>query len=229
MRISVVIPVYNEEQFIGKCLTSLQNQIIMPDEIILVDNNCTDRTIEIAKKYKVKIVRETEQGIVHARNKGFNAAQFDIIVRTDSDAILPPDWIKKIKNNFENNNIDAVTGTAIFIDLPFKTTLYTDFYLNLMKFLQNGRETLNGPNLAITKKIWDKVKNKTCNNDKQVHEDVDLACHILKESGMIKRDQSLVIKVSARRIKYNPVSFFIEYPLRLIKTLRKHAMLFPAL
>lgn len=224
MTISIVIPVYNEANYLQNCLNSLQKQVEKPDEIIIVNNNSADETINIAKKYPVRLTQELKQGIVNARNKGFNEAKYDIIARTDADVILPQDWIKRIKENFQNNKIDALTGSAIFIDLPFRTTFYTDFYLNLMKFIQRGDETLNGPNLAITKKIWDKVKNKVCSDDKQVHEDVDLAYHILQEDGIIKRDQSLIIEVSARRIKNNPLSFFIEYPIRLIKTLKNHSM-----
>ena len=51
MKVSVVIPVYNEEKYIKNCLESLMKQEEKPDEIIVVDNNCTDETINIVKKY----------------------------------------------------------------------------------------------------------------------------------------------------------------------------------
>lgn len=49
LRVSVVIPVYNEEKYIEKCLAALFSQKVKADEIIVVDNNCTDRTIDIVK------------------------------------------------------------------------------------------------------------------------------------------------------------------------------------
>jgi len=81
-----------------------------------------------------------------------------------------------------------------------------------------------GPNMIITKEIWQKVKDKVCLDNKKVHEDIDLAIHILKTGGKIKRDDSLIVKASGRRIKTNPFSFFIEYPLRCLKMLLNHRL-----
>jgi glycosyltransferase involved in cell wall biosynthesis len=221
MKISIIIPVYNEEKYIKKCLDSLLNQIEKPDEIIIVDNNCTDKTISIVKKYPVKIVAEKKQGIVFARNKGFNIATGDILARCDADSVLPHDWVKKIKENFTKNKINGLTGPIIFYDLPFKTSFYSILYMKIMRFLQNG-ETLLGPNMAITKKIWEKIKNKVCVNEKMIHEDIDISLHIKDVGGKIKYDYKLIAFISGRRIKKKPQSFFIEYPIRLIKNIYFH-------
>ncbi|HEX8932548.1 MAG TPA: glycosyltransferase family A protein, partial [Patescibacteria group bacterium] len=100
MKISVIIPAYNEEKYIGACIESLLKQNRLPDEIIVVNNNSTDQTAAIASQYPVKVINEKEQGITPARNRGLNEAQYDIIARTDADTILPPDWIEKIKKHF---------------------------------------------------------------------------------------------------------------------------------
>lgn len=221
MKISIIIPAYNEEKYIKKCLDSLLNQIEKPDEIIIVDNNCTDKTISIVKKYPVKIVVEKKQGMIFARNKGFNIAKADILARCDADSVLPVNWIKKIKENFTSYKIDGLTGPVVFYDLPFKTPIYSIIYLKIMKILQNG-ETLIGPNMAITKKIWQKIKDKVCLNEKKVHEDIDLSLHIKDAGGKIKYDWQLVALASGRRIKNHPQSFFIEYPIRAIKNLYFH-------
>ncbi|PIZ98690.1 MAG: glycosyltransferase family 2 protein, partial [Candidatus Levybacteria bacterium CG_4_10_14_0_2_um_filter_35_8] len=81
MTVSVVVLAHNEEKYIKKCLDGLINQEEKPDEIIIVDNNCTDKTIDICKEYSVRIVQEKTQGIIAARNTGFNAAKYDIISR----------------------------------------------------------------------------------------------------------------------------------------------------
>lgn len=220
MKVSVIIPAFNEKKYIAHCLESLKQQEDKPDEIIVVDNNCTDQTIKIAKKYLVRIIKEKKQGIVFARNKGFNAAAGDILARCDADSILPPNWIKKIKINFKKNKIAGVTGPVVFYDLPLKAN-FSILYLKIMKFMQKG-ETLLGPNMAITKDIWLKIKDKVCVDEKKVHEDIDLAIHILKEGGKIKYDWGLIANISGRRIKKKPQSFFIEYPIRAIKNIYFH-------
>jgi len=221
MKISVVIPVFNEQKYIKKCLYSLFKQEEKADEIIIVDNNCTDKTIDIAKKYPVKIVTEKKQGTVFARNLGFNEAKGEILARCDADSILLPDWIKKIKKNFQEEKIDGLTGPVIFYDLPFKTALFSILYMKIMKFLQKG-ETLLGPNMAISKKIWQKIKGGICLNEKEIHEDIDLSLHILKYRGKIKYDWHLLAHISGRRIKNKPFSFFFDYPRRAIKNIFFH-------
>ncbi len=223
MKVSLVIPVYNEEKYIEKCLMSVKDQEEKPDEVIIVDNNSTDNTILIAKKFGVRILKETKQGITPTRNKGFNNAKYDIIARCDADSILPSDWIKKIKENFKTHNIDALTGLGVVYDLiPGQNISYKP-YFDFVKLIQNGKETLWGPNMAIKRSVWNKVKNELCMNDKEVHEDIDLAIHVLKNKGKILRDDSLVVKVSSRRLKYHTLSLLVEYPYRMIKTYKHHS------
>jgi glycosyltransferase involved in cell wall biosynthesis len=206
-------------------LDSLEKQIEKPDEIIIVDDNCTDNTINIVKKYKkslpIKIVKEKKLGIVFARNTGFNEAKGDILARCDADSVLPKNWIKKIKENFSKNKIDGLTGPIIFYDFFLKTSFFSKIYLILMKILQKG-ETLLGPNMAISKKIWKKIKKEVCFDEKNIHEDIDLSLHILKNKGKIIYDFNLIVYASARRITKTPWIFFLNYPWRLIKNLVSH-------
>lgn len=223
INISVVIPVFNEEQHISSCLDSLIKQEVKPDEIIIVDNNSTDKSMRLAKKYPMRIVSEKKQGMIYARNTGFNTASYEIIVKCDADTIVPFDWIKRIKHNFEKEKIDALSGPIYFNDLPLvnESTLPTRVYAQFMKTIQR-HETLLGPNMALTKKIWEIIKNEVCLDDKKVHEDIDLAIHIKQHHGKIKFDPELKVYTSGRRIKNNPLSFFVEYPIRVLKTLKSH-------
>lgn len=221
MTVSVVIPTYNEEKYINTCLECLMKQSVKPDEIILVDNNCTDKTIKIAKNYPVYVVKERKQGISYSRNKGFNTAQFEIIARCDADTRPPKNWIKIIKRNFEQRKIDALTGPAYFYDFPFKTTFYYKTLLDFMNLMM-GNHTLNGFNMAISKKFWNKVKNILCEGDIEVHEDQDLAIHIVQKEGKIRIDDALLVGTSARRLKNNPLSAFAEYPKRGVLTAFNH-------
>ena len=220
MKISVVIPAYNEEAYIGKVLKSLNNQTFKPDEIIVVDNNSNDKTVSIAQKLGAKIVSEKKQGMIHARNKGFNSARFEIIARCDADVVVSKNWVKKILENFENKNIDALSGPVIYHDSLLKSvsTIPSYIYLELLRAVSKGNRYLIGMNMVITKSIWNRVKNKVNLDDKKVHEDIDLSLKIINVGGKIEYDNTLVVSSSSRRILEKPESFFIEYPTRMIKT-----------
>ena len=160
--------------------------------------------------------------MIAARNRGFNEAKHEIIARVDADVIVPPDWIKTIKQDFFQEKIDALTGPLIFYDLVFPSPIYSEIYFSFMRLIQLGKDALVGPNMIITKKIWQKIKSDVCLNDKLVHEDIDLGIHINKSGGRIKYNKDLAVKASGRRIAKNPLSFFIEYPIRAVKTLLNH-------
>ncbi|MGB9883366.1 MAG: glycosyltransferase family 2 protein [Microgenomates group bacterium] len=227
MKISIIIPVYNEEKYIEKALNSLVCQEERADEIIVVDNNCTDKTIEIVKKFKnklpLKIIKEKIQGITPARNKGFNNANGNILVKFDADGQLPKNWIKKVKNIFKKDKkIVAYSNHFYLYDMRFfnRCLLPSILYQFFFKIL-SGYGVLLGPAFAIRRNVWEKIKNEICLDDKKVHEDIDITIHI-SPFGKIYIDKELIINVSSRRIKYNPLSFFIVYPIRFLQMLASH-------
>ncbi len=225
MGVSVVIPAYNEEKFIKKCLNSLIKQSVKPAEIIVVDNNSTDRTAEIAASYSgVTLLKEKKQGIIFSRNKGFNAAKGEIIARCDADTVVEKNWIKKITKHFEDSNIDGLSGTIVYNDLPLNLGIDSVMIQGYVKVMQEiaGTNILIGPNMAITKTIWNKVKKDLCTDGTKVHEDIDVSFHIKDHKGVIVYDENLIVHTSARRILKNPQSFFINYPLMVVKMLRPH-------
>lgn len=221
MKVSVVIPTYNEEKYIGKCLESLVRQVAPADEIIVVDNNSTDKTALICKAFAVRLIKEKKQGTTPARNRGLDQAKYEIIARCDADTIVPKNWVEKIKKNFLKKNIDALTGPIVFYDLPFKSVLYSKAYIAGMRAVKK-HNILNGPNMALTKNMWKKVRGEVCLLDTKVQEDIDLSLHIKEHGGHIAYDDSFTVLVSGRRIKSDPLSFFIEYPIKSIRTLSNH-------
>jgi glycosyltransferase involved in cell wall biosynthesis len=218
----VVIPAYNEEEYIEDCLHSLRYQTVAPFEVILVDNNCTDHTIDIAKNYEVTIIHERKQGMIHARDAGYNFAKGTIIARTDCDTRVPPDWIEKISKNFSENEIDGLAGVVKMYDLPLKTSLPAIWFLDIVSYLANNRQVMLGPNMALTRKMWHLIKDSVSEDETKVHEDLDVALNIYKAGGTVKRDNSLVADMSARRMKKNPGSFFWEYPIRTWNTIQMY-------
>ncbi len=222
MKVSVVVPVYNEELYIEKCLQNILNQTEKADEIIVVDNNSIDDTVSLVEKFKdVTIVVEKKQGMTPARNKGFNTAKGDIIARTDADTLVPTDWVARIKDHFEKEDIVALSGPSKFygvskiVDaMEWPSKLY---FLSFRTMF--GHDCLNGPNMAVRRSAWEKVKDSICMDDKQVHEDIDLALH-MAEIGKIKFDFTLIVLSSFRR--FRKIAPYFEYPYRYIKTLGKH-------
>ena len=100
MKLSFIVPAYNEEDLIGKCLESILKQAasrLGDIEIIVVNNASTDKTREIALSFPgVIVVDEPQKGIVHARHAGFLASSGDLIANIDADTMLTPGWINKI-------------------------------------------------------------------------------------------------------------------------------------
>lgn len=118
--LSIIIPCYNEEAFLPRCLEFIQRQKNAPTyEVIVVDNNSTDATAEIAKKYGAKIVAEPRAGVVFARNTGLKAAKGKIIISTDADTHFKEDWLEKISDFFKNNpDAAGLAGHYHFVHGP---------------------------------------------------------------------------------------------------------------
>ncbi len=223
MKVSVVIPTYNEEKLLPLCLESLMKQTVKPDEIIVVDNNCVDRSVEIAKRYGVTIIREKKQGMSHARNAGFNAAKYDIIAKCDADSVLRPEWIERIRNDFQKRKIVALSGPGYFYDLNKNKTLnklpklvHTAIFFKSSRVIL-GHNILFGSNYCVLREAWQKVKDEVCVDDKAVHEDMDMAVH-LSRYGKIGYDRKLVVDVSSRRVRM--LNSYYDYPLRWYKTIQ---------
>ncbi len=101
IQLSAAIIVFNEERNIGRCLESLQG---IADEIIMVDSNSTDKTIEIAKKYDVKIYQQEFLGYAEQKNYANSLCTFNHIISLDADEVVSENLkqeILSIKNNFE--------------------------------------------------------------------------------------------------------------------------------
>jgi len=110
MKISVVIPTYNEEANIARCLTSLNDQTMPRNryEIIVVDGNSKDRTRDIAAPLADQVIIQKRPKVGGARNDGFDVASSDIVVTTDGDCIFPREWLEVISEEFSRRP-DAVT------------------------------------------------------------------------------------------------------------------------
>ncbi len=113
MKASVVVPAYNAESTIGKCLGSLVRQSISRDayEIIVVDDGSTDATPEIVAQYGVRLVRQPNRGPAAARNAGAQVARGELLLFTDADCEPAPDWIEILCGAFADPSVAGAKGT----------------------------------------------------------------------------------------------------------------------
>ena len=201
--ISVVIPCYNEEQAIEACLEAVCSQIEPVEEIIVVDNNCTDNTVKLARRFQgVKIIKESRQGLIAARNAGMDYATGDVIARIDVDSRPVQDWSIRLKQSFINPDMQAVTGTGFFYDVPLKKSVR--FIRNGIAVHMNrlflGHNMLWGSNMALRRSCWLQIRNSTC-HEKNIMEDLDMASHIYQEYGRdsIVYNHDMRADISGRR------------------------------
>ena len=94
-RFSFIIPALNEEACIAACIQSIQALHETQLEIIVVDNGCTDRTVEIARQMGCMVISEKKSGLSLARNAGADAAQGDILCFIDADGVLANTWLRQ--------------------------------------------------------------------------------------------------------------------------------------
>ena len=159
MRFSVIIPAYNEETFIGECLDSLLCQeFSQPFEIIVVDNNSTDATAEVAKSRGVMTVREERQGVCWARQRGTEMASGEIIVSTDADTTFSKDWLSRIDEEFRRDaGTVAVAGPFQFVDAPWWGRVWTGIlfrWVRCVRFATGRVPYVGAANVAFTKSTW---------------------------------------------------------------------------
>lgn len=218
LSVSIVIPVFNEENYIKDCLDLIAKQTVMPQEVIVVDNNCSDKTISIAKTYPfVRVIKEPKQGVLFARNTGFNAVTTDIIGRIDADTHLPNYWVERVVESFSNNDIDAVNGPVRYYDMPIvKFGLWLD--RKIRRSVAESSDVfpfLFGTNMALRNNAWRAVRSSTCDK-RAMYEDIDLAIHLYKKKFHIFYWDKLDAGMSARRFDDHIWDFY-----RYIKLYRK--------
>lgn len=214
LRVSLVLPAYNEAAYLPACLEAIERQTVKPFEVIVIDNNSSDDTARIARSYPfVRVVRERKQGVVHARTRGFNEAKGDIIGRIDVDTLVPENWVASVQEIFADASVDAVSGVAEYYDIALpKLVNSVELYFRRRlanKLIETDSVFLQGANMAMRRKSWEQVRGNLCQKG-GMHEDFDLAIHLQELGHSVTFDERLIAKLSARRTDV-PYLNFIEY------------------
>ena len=145
--VSVILPVYNVQKYLGKCLDSVLNNSYKNLEIICVNDGSKDKCAEILEHYKekdsrIKIITQENQGVSVARNEGLQAAKGEFIAFMDSDDYIHPRFFKSMMACMLEKNADLVVCNALRVneDTPVSEEKYTQIHykrINGNRFFKN--------------------------------------------------------------------------------------------
>ncbi len=225
MKISIIIPVYNEAGHLGACLEAIARQTVLPYEVIVVDNNSADTTAAIADYYPfVTLLTERRQGVVHARNRGFDAASGDVIGRIDADTLLPGSWVAQVQAIFKDASVSAVSGAPDYYDFGLaRWANVIDYPLRAHLARKLGKtKFLWGANMAVRRDAWHQVRSRLCVAS-QMHEDFDLAIHLQAAGLKVDYNPRLLAGVSSRRLDTG-FRAYVRYTLVSPRTYARHQL-----
>lgn len=218
LTLSIIIPVYNEENYLAACLQSIAVQTVRPLEVIVIDNNSGDGSMEIASSFPfVRIISETRRHQSYAQATGFDSARGDLLGRIDADTILPPTWTETVIKSFEaKQKTVAVTGSGLPYDTFAQKTVkfLFDKYYHLADTF-SGHTMLWGANCALRRSAWLKVRDKVLLRA-DIWEDYDLS-FCLASLGRIEflpRNEVLV----SFRAAHKPLITQTRYQFRAVRT-----------
>lgn len=112
--VTFYLPCYNQEKFISQCLESVLSQSYPIIEVLLIDDGSTDKSVEIAERYPVKIIRhKVNKGLAYARNTAIRYAKGDFIASIDTDVILDEFWLERLMRHFDDPTVVVTGGRLI--------------------------------------------------------------------------------------------------------------------
>ncbi len=163
-KISLVIPAFNEEKYIGACLEhAIKGSRGRFHEIIVIDNASTDKTAEVVARYKdanVRLVHESKKGLTKARQRGYEEATGDVLAYVDADTHMPAHWYDRVYKEFKKSHkLACLSGPYFYHDIPSHKRLSVKIYwwfLGMPTYFITGYMVVGG-NFAIRKNVLDKM------------------------------------------------------------------------
>ncbi len=162
--VSVVVPVRDGEDTIGRCLESLLNDDSHPAErreIVVVDNGSGDGTAAVVRDHPVKLIAEPEPGLSRARNRGIAASEGEIVAFTDADCYVSRGWLGELTAGFDGDADGAAAVTAEVVPYP-PTTPAERYSARRKPSVVGWQEGLTEPwfcfmNTAVRREALDRV------------------------------------------------------------------------
>jgi len=202
--VSFIVPAYNEEHRIKNCLSALRSQTGSSFEIILVDNNCTDKTVEQASELCDQIVICREQGIGAARNAGAEQARGRYLAFIDADAEVSPGWLAAAVRQLKEGQFDSLSGWNYFTERnPFLFLYFNSysfvFMIIFMISLLLRRPIVVGNNLLIKRSLFLKAGGFPC----CVAEDIKLSRALNQIRATSALCPGMRVAYSSRRLRHS--------------------------
>lgn len=179
--VSVIIPAYNIEDYIGRCLDSIISQTYKNLEIIVVDDGSRDHTGEILDNYakkdrRIKVIHKENGGVSSARNKGIEAAEGDYIGFIDGDDLIEPEMYKILVDLLEEENAD-IAHCGYQMVFPDRVDYYHNTGKKKIQTTEEGlKDLLSGEIIepGLVNKLYKKELIKNCRLDETVKINEDL-------------------------------------------------------
>lgn len=196
---SIIIPVYNGEKTIGRCLRSVFDSIYKNFEVIVVDDGSTDETWKIVQGFPCRAIRlDRNCGVATARNKGAEKAEGKILLFLDADVLVKKDSLNFIVDSFKkNSHITAVQGIYGKESPAQNLATFYKHYYNYYKFSKVPTRFLSSTSafcLAIKKDVFKKVGGFDSNfPPHSAAEDVDLGLRLKKLNHPILLNRKLEV------------------------------------
>lgn len=209
--ISIIVPIFNTEKYLERCLNSIINQTYKNIEVILIDDGSSDNSLKICYKYanidrRVKVIHQQNFGPSKARNKGLKEVKGEYFICIDSDDWLEKEMIEILYNNLKKNNVDISI---------------CNYYINFETGLQEIKNSINENNITLANHkemyeylfsdnmfggyLWNKLIKTSIIKNKDIV--------LFNEKIMIEEDVLFLIEVIKRcsKICYYPKEFLYHY------------------
>jgi len=200
MRISVIVPTFNEEKTINRCLEALERQTFEDYEIVVVDGHSRDNTVKIAEKYADKMLFDEGKGTAAARNLAVRSVDSEIVAFIDGDTVVPKTWTETVNNAFSESNIVGVGGPLLPDGGGLSDRLIFYVCADLLRRISSavGFHQFSGANCAYLRKAYLKVGG--FREDLDMLDDVDLSMR-MKQIGKEKFEPKMYAVTSIRRTR----------------------------
>ncbi|MCS6769986.1 MAG: glycosyltransferase family 2 protein [Candidatus Caldarchaeum sp.] len=202
--VSVIIPAYNEEKWIGHCIEAVLESDYPSKEIIVVDDGSTDRTYEIALRYRdkgVTVLRKPNGGKASALNYGMLFASGSIIVSIDADTIINRHALTYLVKSFEDPNVVGVAGNVRVVNrVNWLTKNQALEYVTQINIVRRATsffgvvQVMPGPLAAFRKSYADAVGKY---DKATITEDFDITVKLLKTGGVIQSHSKAIAYTEA--------------------------------
>ena len=158
LKVSIIVPAYNVESYISRCLDSLIKQTLKDLEIIVIDDGSMDRTLEVIKAYKkldsrIKVIEQTNRKQGAARNRGLEIAKGEFIGFVDSDDWVDFDYFEKMYNAAVKHNVNIAAANATR-DYKNKTKIHLKLEQEKAYYGANNIVKAIKNNLVVHSKIF---------------------------------------------------------------------------